>query len=221
MTKSNTPWYTYIHYRASDRTPFYVGKGKWRRMFAKENRNIYWHRTVAKHGLIVERCAAWDSEEDAFTHEKFLIECLSSLGAKLCNLTKGGEGPSGMKHGEEMRRKMSLAHKGRPKSEAHKKALKEAAARSSWVRPKGVRHSEEAKQKISNALRGREHHWIANKPGHGRKKTVCVSYGIEFESSLWAILWLREGGFQTACRTTMRDKSKVGKEYCGLLWKIG
>lgn len=64
-------FYTYLHRRASDNLPFYIGKGKGDRAYRTNHRNPYWHRTVRKHGLTVEVLAHWLTEAEAFEHEKF------------------------------------------------------------------------------------------------------------------------------------------------------
>ena len=38
-------FYIYIHYRESDGTPFYIGKGSGDRSTQTKNRNPYWKRT--------------------------------------------------------------------------------------------------------------------------------------------------------------------------------
>lgn len=103
-------FYTYIHLRKSDLKPFYVGKGSGCRAWSKA-RSDWWHRIAKKHGYVVQICAEWESELDAFEHEMFLISCIKDMGIRLCNLTNGGEGASGAKHSEESRRMRSIAAK--------------------------------------------------------------------------------------------------------------
>lgn len=111
-------FYTYIHTRADDGQVFYVGKGTARdnRAESKKGRSDFWKRTVAKHGLTVDICMRFDSEEDAFTHERFLIQCFRDLGAPLANLTDGGEGPCGMRHSAKTRELLSVIQKGRKRT---------------------------------------------------------------------------------------------------------
>lgn len=54
------------------------------------------------------------------------IAKLRAEGCDLTNATIGGEGVIGRRHTEESKKKMSLARKGRPFSEAHKQALSKA-----------------------------------------------------------------------------------------------
>lgn len=88
-------FYTYIHTRASDNKPFYVGKGKGRRAHETRGRNDHWKRTVAKHGLKVDIAAEWPTEAEAFEHEKFLIACFRDMKMPLVNQTDGGDGLAG------------------------------------------------------------------------------------------------------------------------------
>ena len=90
-------FYTYAHYRADDKRIFYIGKGKAKRYVNSKNRNPHWNHVVAKHGFTSEILARWDTEQEAFDHEKFLIGTFRSMGVDLVNMTDGGEGSSGSK----------------------------------------------------------------------------------------------------------------------------
>ena len=97
-------FYTYAHYRATDNSLFYIGKGKGSRAHSADPRNPFWSKIVKKHGFKVEILATWKTEEEALEHEKFLIQCFrKDLGIKLCNMTDGGEGRSGFTNTPEVR----------------------------------------------------------------------------------------------------------------------
>jgi hypothetical protein len=82
--------------------------------------------------------------------EKLLIAAYRKAGARLVNLTDGGEGVLGRKLSEEGRKKISLAHKGREKSPEHlAKILAVNAARA------GKPLSEEHKAKVAAAHKGK------------------------------------------------------------------
>lgn len=103
---------TYAHYTPQGRL-FYIGKGSEKRAHSKAGRNDYWKKVVAKYGEPdVEVLANWGTETEAFSHEILLINCFKELGHKLCNLSNGGEGPSGLKHSDEFKQKISNLHKG-------------------------------------------------------------------------------------------------------------
>lgn len=100
-------FYVYVHRRKSDGSIFYVGKGCGRRAWTKSNRSIYWWNIKKKHGFEVDIIIQELSEVCALSMEVATISRVSALGNKICNLTKGGEGVSGLKHSEYSRNKMS------------------------------------------------------------------------------------------------------------------
>ena len=145
-------YYTYGHYKADSKQLFYIGKGKDRRAHEKDSRSDYWRNIVNKHGYSIEIFAEWESEEDAFIHEKFLIECFRDL-TDLCNLTEGGEGCSGYIWSDEQKAKL--------KSRLHPnlgKKIPEHVRKQIGLSQLGVLRgpqSEEHSQKISEALKGK------------------------------------------------------------------
>lgn len=99
-------FYVYIHRRASNNNPFYIGNGKGRRGWAAtkgSDRTTRWIRTAIKNGVIIEIAQDSMLEEDAFLLEMWLIAKFRNNGHDLCNLTDGGEGASGLKKTEEDR----------------------------------------------------------------------------------------------------------------------
>ena len=110
---SNDMFYTYIHRKTDDGTVFYIGKGKEDRAFWPHGRSIWWNRIVKKHGLSVEICARWPTEQEAFDHEKFLIWCFKDIGIQLANFTDGGEGIAGFKHTDQTKALLSQRVKAR------------------------------------------------------------------------------------------------------------
>lgn len=126
---------TYAHYTPEGRL-FYIGKGSEKRAHSKHGRNNYWQKVVKKYGNPdVQILANWDTEAEAFSHEVLLISCFKDLGHKLCNLSNGGEGPSGLKHSEEFKQKLRIRHTG-----------------NTWR--KGFKHTEERKKQISQLFKG-------------------------------------------------------------------
>lgn len=102
-------FYTYGHYTESGAL-FYIGKGQGSRCNDRTSRNKHWKHVVAKHGLKVEIFSKWETEQEAFDHERFLISCFrDDLKFKLCNCTDGGEGSSGFIMSEETKGKISKA----------------------------------------------------------------------------------------------------------------
>ena len=174
-------YYTYSHCKP-DGSIFYIGKGMGDRVFSKDNRNIHWKRTVAKYGYEPQILAHWDTEEEAFSHEKLLISCFKDMGIKLVNLTPGGEGSAGYKWTDEQKANFDIS--GSKNGMFGKKHSEETKCKIS-KKAKGRKISEEAKYKISAKLKNRqfsESHLeklkiasTGNKNGIGNKgNTKCV-----------------------------------------------
>lgn len=86
-------FYVYTHRRADDGSVFYVGKGKGNRAWVSGGRSLFWQNVAAKHGLKVE-VIFFGTEEECFSVEKAKIAQLRDNGARIVNLTDGGEGSS-------------------------------------------------------------------------------------------------------------------------------
>ena len=118
-------FYTYAYLR-ENRTPYYIGKGRGRRVKKDHNvaipppdRILYLKRNL--------------SEEEAFRHEVYMIAVLGrkDLGTGILrNLTNGGDGASGRQVSHEQRKKTSEALMGHPVSDETRKLLSE----NSWSR---------------------------------------------------------------------------------------
>lgn len=99
-----------------------------------------------------------DQWEDS---ERWWISYFKFMGARLVNGTSGGEGGRGLKHNEHTKKLLSLALKGKPKSEETKAKMK---ANCSMKRPevaekiaaqkRGKPRSEETKTRLREALKG-------------------------------------------------------------------
>lgn len=119
-------FYVYVHRKASDNKPFYVGKGQKERAWWKHNRNPHWNNVVNKHGLIIDVIFDNLTEDEAFQIEIDTILEFEYFGYKLVNMTKGGDGPAGRTFSEETREKMSLAQKTSEKVREARKKVSEA-----------------------------------------------------------------------------------------------
>lgn len=140
-------FYAYVHI-LPDLTPFYVGKGTMKRAHSLcKGRNVWHQRIVAKHGTenISVETVACGSEKEAFFRERMTIAALKSAGVALCNMSDGGEGPSGYLHTDEAKRKMSVANSGKTVS-AHTRELIAAANR-------GKATSDVTRQKLAEKSR--------------------------------------------------------------------
>ena len=179
-------FYTYAHYRADDNRIFYIGKGKGSRYKSISCRNIHWKRTVSLHGFKSEVLCQWDTEDEAFNHEKFLIKTFRELGHKLVNITDGGEGSSGMKLSDARKQKIKEHHLTRDyatvfTAEARAKIVSthtgkyvsDETRRKQSESGKGRVVTEETREKFRKIFTGRKNpkNW---------KAVYCVEYDVTF-----------------------------------------
>jgi NUMOD3 motif len=109
LTKLHNDYYTYAFLR-EDKTPYYIGKGRGKRIYSKhrgvkapkgESRIIFLKKNL--------------TEAEAFNHEVYMIFVLGrkDLGTGILrNLTNGGDGASGTVNSEETKKKKSEAKSG-------------------------------------------------------------------------------------------------------------
>jgi hypothetical protein len=136
-TKDPNRFYVYEHWRLDTNQCFYVGKGQGKRAWDMScdggtNSRNRWHKFLIKklhpHGLLDVRLVFEKLKEDrAFEIERERIAHWRGLGVKLVNLTDGGEGSSGVIVGEETRRKLSAAVKGRKHTPEARAKISKAA----------------------------------------------------------------------------------------------
>lgn len=123
-------FYTYLHCKP-DGSPFYVGKGFGNRSHnIALNRNQHHKNIVEKYGrknigIFVFAC---HSEEEAFADEKQQIAQLRASGESLVNQTDGGQGPSGRRHSEMAREKISISKKGKRRRPFSKETIEKMSA---------------------------------------------------------------------------------------------
>lgn len=136
-------YYVYMHRRASDGLPFYVGKGKGNRFRDKNGRNRHWERVVKKHGYTVDILHTGLSEEDSKLLEVMEINNKRSMGYPMTNINNGGDGNHGWIPSEETRQKMRDKATGRKADAATRENMRNAQI--------GRKHSQKTKDKIRDA----------------------------------------------------------------------
>ena len=158
-------FYTYAHYNKTNNKIFYIGKGKKNRYKTTHKRSLHWNAIVNKYGFEPKILAYWNTEKEAFEHEKVLIACFKDMGYGLANKTDGGQGTSSTKLSEsakkrpkrtlseETKKKIGLAHLGKKRSLQARQKMSEAALKKTvFNRPPC---KEETKEKIRQKLLGR------------------------------------------------------------------
>lgn len=188
-TSTDPKFYVYEHWRPDTGVIFYVGKGHGDRAYATKNRNkrhseIITSLRIAGFTVQVRIVVNGLTEKAAFDAERELIANWRSLGAKLVNLTSGGQGLSGFRLSEETKKKLSDANKGKPsvfKGRKHKpetiatisRKVKERGPQLQLQTPEalakivafhtGRKRSAETCAKISESLKSKPN-WAKGKP---------------------------------------------------------
>lgn len=123
IAAKNTSYYVYEHCRKNTGSVFYVGKGKGSRATKATGRSQYWQNVVAKaDGFVIKFVANDVDEELAFLAEVERIDQYQRIGARLCNLTTGGEGTSGRLMSEELKSRLREVTRERMATPEAKKA---------------------------------------------------------------------------------------------------
>jgi hypothetical protein len=200
-------FYVYEHIRNDTNAVFYVGKGKNYRANSKQNRNPHWVRVVNKAGGYTVNYLAKDIDEElAYLCEQERIDQLKRLGAKLTNLTVGGEGAGagelhhmwGKPHPQKGIKRPWLRERylgennpqwGKKRSEETRKQMSVSRTGKKLNRPlgsksgmKGKAFPEEGKRKLSEALKGRVGHNLGKKASEETKAKMSASQKARAES---------------------------------------
>lgn len=174
-------YYVYAYLR-TDGTPYYIGKGKGRRVYADHNVSIPADKSriqILAHKL---------SENESFLLEVKLIKMYGrkDLGTGILrNLTNGGEGASGAVRSEEFKNNLRNQRTGIPRSAETIQRIKDNTPVPCGEKNGmyGKQHSEHTKKLIREKSIGRKHSAETNaKKGrvldmNGRAKSVMTPQG--------------------------------------------
>jgi biotin operon repressor len=174
----------YRHIRLDKNVPFYVGIGdSEKRAYNKINRTKIW-KNIAKKGYEVEILFEDLTWEQAIEKEKEFIALYGrrDLGlGPLVNLTDGGEGTIGYRHSDEVKEKCRLIPTGRKHTEEEKRKISEAN--------RGERNPCYGRTGDKNPLYGKPGYW----QDKASPKRVKVEYeNMEFESQTALAKYLKK-----------------------------
>jgi ribosomal protein L32 len=127
----NQQFYVYAYLRSQDSfcglkwSPYYIGKGHKGRAFKHHGRRCPAPRDKSYIVFVQEGL----TEQEALKLEQYCIALYGRIDIGtgiLHNLTDGGEGASGMKHGEQAKQKVSQARRGKRLSMEHRLKLSQS-----------------------------------------------------------------------------------------------
>jgi hypothetical protein len=151
-------FYVYEHRRKDTGVVFYVGKGCGKRAKNFCNRGRYWDNVAKAAGGVIVTYPVLDVDEElSYLAEIELIDVYRKQGVRLVNISDGGEGSSGWKPTEDVKRKIGEANKYTPKASGENHGMY------------GKKHSEESLAKMREAAVSREYN--ENSGFSGRKHT--------------------------------------------------
>lgn len=179
-------YFVYLHRRASDGLPFYVGKGTKYRERDKHNRSDWWKRVVEKHGYFIEILHQSLDEDTSKLLEVMEINNHRACGYPMVNRNNGGDGNHGWVPSDETKIKIGIGNSG--KSPSSETRAKMSAAHT------GRKHTEDSKEKIRLANLKRTKEQYLEYGRRGRSKEI---HGF-FNSN--------DGSFEICTQAELRDK---------------
>ena len=165
-------YYTYAYLR-EDGTPYYIGKGKGKR--------IYYTRRIVKQPKDKSKIIFLKqnlTEQEAFKHEIYMIAVFGrkDLGTGILhNRTNGGDGASGAIRSLEFKENLRNLNKNKVLSKEHKIKISEAQ-KGDKNHNYGKSASQKTREKMSEARKGEKHHssnWWKLTYTNGNVITIC------------------------------------------------
>jgi len=194
-------YYTYAYLR-EDKTPYYIGKGKGKRIYST-TRTLKLPKDKSRIILLKQNL----TEEKAFRHEIYMIALFGrkDLGTGILrNLTDGGEGASGRILTEETKKKIGEANKGKTLSEENKRKI---SGRNHYLY--GKTHSEETRKKVSEALQGEKNHFYGQTHSEETRRKISEVKKNPSKETIRKISEANKG--RTASEETRKKLSKAHK----------
>jgi len=202
-------FYTYAYLR-EDGTPYYIGKGKGRRAWAKHKKWLPKPKNpscilILKQGLL---------EEEAFQHEIYMIAVFGrkDLGTGILhNRTDGGDGTSGMVIPQEVRNRIAIGV-----AAYHQNLSIEQKALISIRRSEGIlkavrAYSAKKKEEISKKLSVATANAHRNLPDEV-KREIARKKSIAFKKLKW---WVNAQGIRVRRETPPGAEWQRGKIWRG------
>lgn len=210
--------YVYIHRRATDSTPFYVGKGTGKRAWTSWDRSAHWLNVAKKNNVIIEIVRDGLSDEKAFDLE---VETIKSIKENhlLVNYTIGGEAPP------RDTAKMFM----RPVDCSNGMKFNSVKSAAIWCSKNGYPLAKGAKISVccaggSKSAYGLDWRYYGDhkvldykKPINTPKMATC-SNGMVFDSLSGTVTWLKSEGFSKATHSAIGRAQRTGQLAYGYTW---
>ena len=165
-------YYTYAYLR-EDGTPYYIGKGKEKRIYCTK-RIVKQPKDKSKIIFLKQNL----TEEEAFKHEIYMITIFGrkDLGTGILhNKTNGGDGASGAIRSLEFKENLRNLNKNKVLSKEHKMKISESQ-RGDKNHNYGKSASQKTREKISESTKGEKHHssnWWKITHNDGNVNILC------------------------------------------------
>lgn len=185
----STSFVVYGLYDPRDGELRYIGKSAFRlrrlrrhvwaaRSHREQSHKARWIRQLIRLGhepviLVLSECL---SATDTSTSERAWIAAMRVVGARLTNLTDGGEGSDGLKHTAAARAKVSVANRGRKHSLEARQRMSVARTGAPWTETQ--RKANEALWADADVLRAhsdKKRAWAASPDGQAWSRMIAQS----------------------------------------------
>lgn len=181
-------YYTYAYLR-EDRTPYYIGKGRGKRIYCRKRRLCSIPKDKSRIIFLKQNL----TEQEAFNHEIYMIAVFGrkDLGTGILrNLTDGGEGASGAVRTKEFKDNLRKINIGKKLSEDHIEKLR--ILNMGKNNPNyGKIASRKTRERMRLAHTGEKHHrssWWHISFSDGNSVNVC---GLN--------TWCKKNGYNVGC----------------------